>query len=414
MAGDTLPGTPQHHLQRPRIERPKRSANAALPAALGTGGNIATATFGSHRWRRGLQIGLAVVVGTWIVLERGVLGSSFAVLSHLRWPWLLLAIELESASIATIARMQRRLLLAGNTRVGLFPMLRTVYAGNAIGVFVPLAGPQMGAIYNFRRLRATGANPVLSGWTVVVSGVASSLAAAIIFSVGAAISGNEAVILTGAATGFMLVIVLGIAAVAISKPRARMAMARMLAWMSRQAAHTFHQHWELDPEVISQYALRFRGLTLPPLGYARVLGFALVNWLADAGVLAVSIAAVGAPVPWRGLLFAYGIGIVAAGIRVTPGGLGIVEGGLIIALVGIGVHHAPALAAVLLYRLVSLWLVGAVGWIVFLSSRRRRSEEEVNSGRPWEVDLHLPSLVSHPPLREGRRGYRELGKKNVA
>jgi quercetin dioxygenase-like cupin family protein len=37
-----------------------------------------------------------------------------------------------------------------------------------------------------------------------------------------------------------------------------------------------------------------------------VTGLAIVNWLADAGVLTVSIYAAGAAVPWHVLLLAYG------------------------------------------------------------------------------------------------------------
>ena len=39
-------------------------------------------------------------------------------------------------------------------------------------------------------------------------------------------------------------------------------------------------------------------------------------------------AAVHAPVPWRGILLAYGAGQLAVNLPVTPGGLGVVEGSL--------------------------------------------------------------------------------------
>jgi hypothetical protein len=40
---------------------------------------------------------------------------------------------------------------------------------------------------------------------------------------------------------------------------------------------------------------------------------------------------------------------------------------------GAGLHVGQALASVLLYRLVSLWLVAAAGWVVLLGLRHRRN-----------------------------------------
>ena len=102
-----------------------------------------------------------------------------------------------------------------------------------------------------------------------------------------------------------------------------------------------------------------------------VTGWRLANWLADAAVLAVSIRAAGAPVPWHALLLVYGSGIAAQSLNITPGGLGLAEGTLSVALVATGLRASQALAAVLLYRLASFWLVAFAGWLVFLWLRRR-------------------------------------------
>ena len=101
-------------------------------------------------------------------------------------------------------------------------------------------------------------------------------------------------------------------------------------------------------------------------------GLALANWLADVAVLAVSIHSVGAAVPWHVLLLVYGSGVAAQSLNLTPGGLGLAEGTLALALIAAGLHGGQALAAVLLYRLASFWLVAFTGWLVFLWLRRRR------------------------------------------
>jgi putative heme transporter len=95
-----------------------------------------------------------------------------------------------------------------------------------------------------------------------------------------------------------------------------------------------------------------------------VTGLALANWLADAAVLAVSIRAAGAAVPWHDLLLVYGSGIAAQSLNIIPGGLGVAEATLSLALVAAGLCASHALAAVLLYRLASFWLVAIAGWLV--------------------------------------------------
>jgi hypothetical protein len=136
---------------------------------------------------------------------------------------------------------------------------------------------------------------------------------------------------------------------------------------------------------------RLGSLRLAPAGWATVTGLALANWLADAAVLAVSIYAAGAGVPWHVLLLVYGVGIAAQSLHITPGGLGVAEGTLCLALVAAGLRASQALAAVLLYRLVSFWLVASAGWLVFLWLRYQRARRDTTSART----LPSPDLAGH-------------------
>jgi uncharacterized protein (TIRG00374 family) len=83
-------------------------------------------------------------------------------------------------------------------------------------------------------------------------------------------------------------------------------------------------------------------------------------------------------VPWRGLLLAYGAGQLAANLPVTPGGLGVVEGSLTIALVAYGGGEVSTVAAVLLYRIMSFWVLLPVGYAAWgglaLLARRQPGE----------------------------------------
>jgi pimeloyl-ACP methyl ester carboxylesterase len=90
----------------------------------------------------------------------------------------------------------------------------------------------------------------------------------------------------------------------------------------------------------------------------------------------VSIRAVGGPVPWTDILLVYGSGVAAQSLNITPGGLGVAEGAMSLALVATGLRAGQALAAVLLYRVASFWLVALAGWLVLLLLRRSRRAQQ--------------------------------------
>ena len=126
-----------------------------------------------------------------------------------------------------------------------------------------------------------------------------------------------------------------------------------------------------------------------------VTGLGVVNWLADAAVLVVSIRAAGGPVPWNDLLLVYSSGVAAQSLNITPGGLGVAEGTLSLALVATGLRASQALAAVLLYRLASFWLVALSGWLVFWCLRRRRPGRNATA-------LTLPAIRRPLSAHSGR------------
>jgi putative heme transporter len=114
--------------------------------------------------------------------------------------------------------------------------------------------------------------------------------------------------------------------------------------------------------IVAAAARRLHAVRPSRAEWAGASALALGNWVFDCACLALAFAAVGAAVPWRGLLLAYGTGQLAANLPITPGGLGVVEGSLSIALVLYGGAQASTVAAVLLYRIVSFWAVLPLGW----------------------------------------------------
>jgi putative heme transporter len=298
------------------------------------------------------------------------LTASFAVLGHLHWVWSPVLIVLESASMAAFAIMFRRLLAAGGARIGVRPMLATTYAANALSVSVPLAGPGLGTAFTFHRFVRQGADAPLAGWSLLAGGVISSAAAALIVVGGGLTSGSVLVTTAAVSSGVLAVAAVAGAAVAVRRPRLRGALERPAAWMLGHGSRVLRRSVHDPLETIRAWAERLGTLHLSPAGWIAVTGLALANWLTDAVVLAVSIRAIGGVVPWHLLLLIYGSGVVAQGLNLVPGGLGITEGTLGLTLIASGLPASRAVAAVLLYRLVSFWLVALAGWLIFLWLRR--------------------------------------------
>ena len=308
--------------------------------------------------------------------KRSALAASAALFGHLQWSWIPAALTLELASLAALAGMQRRLLVAGRASVGVRPMLATTLAANAVSVSVPLAGPQLGTLFTFRRLTRQGADATLASWSLLAGGLVSTATGALVVAGGGLSSGNTVALAAAAPVGLLAMSALAVVAVAAHRPRLRGALEQSAAWALRHGGRVLRRITEDPSQTARAWAGRLGSLHLPPAGWATVTGLALANWLTDAAVLAVSIQAVGAAVPWHILLLIYGSGMVSQSLTVTPGGFGIAETTLGLTLVAAGLRPGPALAAVLLYRLVSFWLVASAGWLVFLRLRRHRLPEE--------------------------------------
>jgi hypothetical protein len=302
----------------------------------------------------------------------GSVRGSFVILGHVPWVWVVVVLVLESASMAAFAIMLRRLLAAGGARVAVGPMLATTFAANALSVSVPVAGPGLGTAFTFGRFTRQGADAPLAGWSLLAGGVVSSAAAALVVIGGALSSGNVLVTAVAVPGGVLAVAAFFVVGAAARHPRLGEALERPAAWTLGLGARLLRRPAGDPRPTIRAWAGRLGSLRLPASGWATVTGLALANWLADAGVLAVSIHAAGAPVPWHLLLLIYGSGVAAQSLNIVPGGLGITEGTLGLTLVASGVHGSQALAAVLLYRLASFWLVASAGWAVFLWLRHRR------------------------------------------
>jgi putative heme transporter len=332
----------------------------------------------AHLLRGGASVLTVAAVVALVLGRRTALTRSFGRIGHPQWSWIALGVALEASSMATFAMMQRRLLRVGGRRVGTGPMMATILAANALSVSVPVAGPELGAAFTFRRFKEQGADTSLAGWTLLVGGIASWFGAVVVLAAGGALSGN--VVVTGVTVlGGLLAVFAGLALwVGLGRTRLRLVVTRSAAWgircVSRFLSRPVH-----DPAAAVNGWIEGLGSLRPSKAeWGKVGGLGLANWLTDIGVLAMSILALGGAVPWRSLLLVYGLATLIGSLGITPGGLGLVEGTLCLGLVSTGLPAALALAAVVLYRLVSFWLVMATGWLVLLWLRLERLPRSVS------------------------------------
>jgi uncharacterized membrane protein YbhN (UPF0104 family) len=102
-------------------------------------------------------------------------------------------------------------------------------------------------------------------------------------------------------------------------------------------------------------------------------------WLFDNLVLYASLAAFGSTPSFWVVAMAYLVGLLANSLPI-PGGFLAVEGGLVGMLLLFDVRPAStAIAAVVVYRAISLWLPALIGSLAFLSLRREIGRPAVQS-----------------------------------
>lgn len=372
--------------------------NRDQPESLVTG-SARIATERKRRWR---IVVAAVVAGGFVsllaIFGGPMLADSATTFGHLDWPWLILALLAEASSMAAFARMQRRLLAAGGTPLHLGSVMAVTYAGNAISVSLPLGGSQLSTGFSFRQFSRHGIDPAVAGWALAVSGIISSSAFAAVLAGGAIISGSPTAAFVGLGGAFISLVPALCVVGALRYPKIRHGLNRIFARLLTIPRALIRRPGPGTENAAEQFLDRLSTLHLPRREYVTVFGLAIWNWIADCACLAFAIRATGPHIPWRGLLLAYGAGMVAGSIGLTPGGLGIIEAALCAALVTAGVTGHHALPAVLIYRLISFWLVMAAGWVLVVVVTRNTTQAGKAATAPPQGP---PASLAETRLRAG-------------
>ena len=250
-------------------------------------------------------------------------------------------------------------------------MFRIVLSSLSVSHVVP-GGAAAGGVLQYRLLTTSGgAAPTQATFAMATQSLGSAVVLNALLWVGLVVSiparGFEPIYATAAAVGVVLLAAAAGAVIALTRGQHR-----TIALIERIARRTPRIDEQQVGRAFERVAGQVKVLIDQPRLAATAAGWAAANWLLDATVLWLFIAAFGHHTTIPGLLVAYGLANVLAAIPISPGGLGVIETTLIVTLVGFDTPRATASLGVAAYRLVQFWLpipTGAAAW-ASLAGRR--------------------------------------------
>jgi putative heme transporter len=344
------------------------SAGAAASAETpGTGPETASAGRPARRFLRKawpvvrVTVGFALVaVAVWVLSSKGSELSGFAdVFKTLDWWWVPPAFAAEIASYICFAAMQYELFRAGHLLPPWTPLVKLSFASQALTNSLPV-GNAVATVYGFRWYRRFGADNTLAVWALAGTLIASMVSLSLVAVIGLGLSASQ-----GASLDLVPVLIgvfafaLALGSLFVYEPPLHF----VVSWSLRASvALTGRPHGDTTEQIAAimawMTAVRLRWTQI-----GRIVWWGTINWLFDCACFAMMFLAIHAPIPWKGLLLAYGAGQLAATLPITPGGLGVVEGSITVALVAFGGAETSTAYAVLLYRIISFWFILLVGWL---------------------------------------------------
>jgi uncharacterized protein (TIRG00374 family) len=315
------------------------------------------------RYAVGVLLGCVVLV--LLVGKRGELAAARHQLASVSGDWVVAAIAAETVSLLAFAWLQHRVLHLSGTTMPLPGLFLLTLANDAIANSVP-GEPAVSSAYRYRYYRRRGATSASAGWTIFTILIAQAVGMSLLLLLGVlvALAGSTSTLGAGV-TVIGLVIVLGAGAILIRRDlvlRLASAAVRGVDRLTRRSARPSGPQRTLAARIEGTLT-RMREIPLGPRSTVTVVAIATAVWWCDFLCLVCSFRAVHSPIPWHGVLLAYGVAQVVGSFPIVPGGLGLVEGSLAVVLVAYGAGRVPAVSAALAFRMVNFWLAIAVGWL---------------------------------------------------
>ena len=350
-------------------------------------------------------IAFVVAIGLLATLTlRGRMPSGpdvFSALRHAEIGWIAVAAGMQALSMGAFAAQQRALLQAWGVRFPLGRAMSVTLARSAISISLP-AGAAVSAAYALRHYRRAGASNEIATATMIVSGLASIVGLALLYITGVlgivtqdptklwseppAALVVTSIVMGGILAGLIAALVTSIrrrrvgprqpTVTVTPAPTGRWARYAWTAW------HSAREAWRAGG------SLRIRDWTA-------AFGYAAANWLTDLLCLAASTRALGLPIGITTLASIYlGVQIVRQ-VPITPGGVGLIETAFIAGITAAGTGAASATAAVLLYRVLSCWLIIPIGFLATIPLRRDPKIPDLTGTNEPEATRHPEPSVPY-------------------
>lgn len=324
------------------------------------------ATGSRPAWYRRLwtAVSLLVLIGLveYVVLPKLTLArESLHRVSELNPAWVVAAVGLEACSLVAYSLFTRALLGADQVRFSW--ILRSDLTGYGVSHVIP-GGAATATAIRFRLLVSGGARSSDVTATVTAEGIGSPLALVLV----AWLASIPALVFREATPAYLVMFLIGLVALIVGAlaVRQRSSLARLSARLVQASLQRLPQR--VRPWIAS-VALRMRDMLADREVRKAFLVWATLNWIFDAAVLWVFLAAYGEPMHPVPLLLAYCAANLAGVIPLTPGGLGVVEGVAISTLIGVGVPAPTAILGVLSWRLIQFWATVPVAGLSYLTLR---------------------------------------------
>jgi uncharacterized membrane protein YbhN (UPF0104 family) len=331
-------------------------------------------------------VGIGFVVATFVFLLPTIAnyGDVWDVVTELSWQWLLALVAVTAINILTFAPPWQ-VALPGLRFV---QALELTQASTAAALVLP-GGPATGMAISFGMLRSwrfriqditravtlvgiwnqflTLAYPVLAMFLLTATGAETALLATAAF-VGTAVLGVAIAALVTMLVSNRLAFDIGELVAALAS--------RVRGWVRRPPVGWGGPSFErFRNDAGALLRRRWHVLTAASLAGSLSVFVVLLVSLRALGVTAEQVSAVEAFAAWA-------LVRVIAMIPITPGGVGIVELGLTSALVGFGGGNANVVAAVLVYRFLTVVPTLTLGLIAGATWRRHRPPVAVETPTP--------------------------------
>ncbi len=310
---------------------------------------------------------IAIVLVVEVVFAWPRLHDAWRQLNNVRWEWLAACLVAVWFSFDSYAQVIRVLMQSAGVKCSQWQALGLQFASNSVSQSLP-GGQVIAPTLVYRRTRRWGASRVVAGWQIVMSGLLMSAGLALLGLVGALFAGAKTSPYSVIFSLGMLLAFFVMGQYIASHPDGIYTVgARVIRWVNdlrnKEEGYGIDRWRETLDQLGAVKMSRRYG--------AEAFVWSMFNWLADVACLACACWAVGSHPGLAALCVAYATSKAVNTISPIPGGVGLVEAALAPALVWAGMTGSAALTATIIYRLVSYFLVVAIGWVVFFFAYRR-------------------------------------------